>query len=84
MVSGLMVIAPYIAIYKIIEKVYFKQATSEVLLNYGIILAISIIIRYFFMGLGIVVSHKGAYNALYNVRCMIVNHHGKGTLRISQ
>ncbi|MBW9158769.1 ABC transporter ATP-binding protein [Clostridium tagluense] len=76
-VSGLMVIAPYIAIYKIIENIYFKQLTREILLQYSILLTISIILRYFFMAVGIVASHKGAYNALYNVRCMIINHMAK-------
>lgn len=75
--SGLMVIAPYIAIYKIIESVYFKQLTKDILFQYSILLTVSIILRYFFMAIGIIASHKGAYNALYNVRCMIINHMGK-------
>ncbi len=77
LISGLMVVAPYIAIYKIIEVVYFKQVTREILVQYGIFLTVSIILRYFFMAVGIVASHKGAYNALYNVRCMIINHMAK-------
>lgn len=74
LISGLMVVVPYMTIYKIIESIYLKQGSREIIFKYAVILMISIIIRYFFMGLGIVVSHKGAYNALYKVRCMIINH----------
>ncbi|WP_032122379.1 ABC transporter ATP-binding protein [Clostridium amazonitimonense] len=77
LISGLMVIAPYIAIYKIIEGVYLKQVTREIIFQYSILLIISIVLRYFFMAIGIIASHKGAYNALYNVRCMIINHMAK-------
>nr|WP_312983602.1 ABC transporter ATP-binding protein [Clostridioides sp.] len=77
LVSGLMVVVPYIVIYKIIEAVYLNQGSTNLLIQYSAVLTISIIIRYLFMAIGIVASHKGAYDALYKVRCMIINHMAK-------
>jgi len=77
LVSGLMVVIPYITIYKIIEIVFYKHVSMNMVFQYSVVLAISIIVRYVFMAVGIVASHKGAYNALYKVRCMIINHMAK-------
>jgi ATP-binding cassette subfamily B protein IrtA len=77
LVSGLMVVIPYVTIYKIIEIVFYKHGSMNMVIQYSVLLAISIIVRYIFMAVGIVASHKGAYNALYKVRCMIINHMAK-------
>ena len=42
--------------------------------NLAVITTIAIAARYIILGIGIAVSHKGAYNALFKVRCMIVTH----------
>lgn len=74
LISGLMVIVPYVVIYKLIEQIYYNNLTGGEILKAGILIMVSVIIRYGCMGIGIVLSHKGAYNSLYQVRCKIVNH----------
>ena len=54
-----------------------NSCTKEYIVNNSLIIFISIIIRWtFFAGSGIS-SHKGAYGALYTVRCMIIDHMSK-------
>jgi ATP-binding cassette subfamily B protein len=82
LISGLAVAVPYYIVYKVIEAVYISYFSSEgfssvILLRYGIIIFISILMRFLPYWGSVVASHKGAYNALYKVRCMVINHMGK-------
>jgi ATP-binding cassette subfamily B protein len=74
LISGLMVIVPYMVLYKIMEQIYYNSLTPKDILKAGIFIMVSVIVRFGSMGIGIVLSHKGAYNSLYQVRQMIVNH----------
>ncbi len=74
LISGLMVIVPYMAIYQIIEALYIGEFSEALMLQHGLAIAASVVLRYLFMAAGIMLSHKGAYNALYRVRSMIVSH----------
>lgn len=76
-ISGLMVVVPYIIIFKVIESAYLKSISFDFILKCSVVLTLSILVRYLSMTIGIVTSHKGAYNALYKVRCMIVDHIAK-------
>ena len=88
LISGLAVTVLYYAVYKIIEAVYAsgfssKGFSGEMFFRYGMIIFISILVRFLPYWGSIIASHKGAYNALYKVRCMVINHMGKvplGTL----
>ncbi len=73
-VSGLLVIVPYFAIYKLIEQLYYQRLTKEILVGYGIALVAAVVLRYLLLAAGILLSHKGAYNALYRVRSLIIDH----------
>lgn len=77
LLGGLMVIVPYMVIYHIIEDIYLKILTENKMIQYGIIIMASVVLRYLLVGVGVIFSHKGAYNALYRVRSMIVNHMAK-------
>lgn len=77
LISGLSTMIPYYAVYKIMESVYTHRSTKEVLLQYGLITAAAIAVRFILFGLSGVLSHKGAYNALFKVRCMVVDHMAK-------
>ena len=45
----------------------------------ALIIAVAMVIRFIFFGSSGVASHKGAYGALFKVRCMVVNHMGEGS-----
>ena len=76
-ISGLCVLVPYISIYNLMDAIFKNSCTKEYIVNNSLIIFISIIIRWtFFAGSGIS-SHKGAYGALYTVRCMIIDHMSK-------
>lgn len=74
LLSGLLVIVPYMAIYQILEAVYHRQLTAEMMLTCALAVAAAVVFRYLLLAAGILLSHKGAYNALYRVRSMLVNH----------
>ncbi len=72
--GGLLVIVPYMVIYQILEAVYLGQLTEALLFTYGLTIMAAVVFRFLLMAAGVVLSHKGAYNALYRVRSMLVNH----------
>ncbi|MFV0352431.1 MAG: ABC transporter ATP-binding protein [Oscillospiraceae bacterium] len=81
LISGVSVAIPYYSIFKILEAVYQNGFSPEgfpfhTIVYYGILLLVSFIIRYLPTWASILASHKGAYNTLYRVRC-IVDHMGK-------
>lgn len=85
LISGLAVAVFYYAVYSIIEAVYVsgfspEEFPREILLRHGMIIFIAILVRFLPYWGSIVASHKGAYNALYKVRCMIINHMGNVSL----
>jgi len=75
--SGLCTMIPYYGIYRIIDHAYTGTFNMDVLLQNGIIIAVSIILRFSLFGIAGVSSHKGAYNALFKVRCKAINHMAK-------
>lgn len=77
LISGLSTMIPYYAVYKIMESVYEQAATKEMLLQYGLLAAAAIALRFVLFGVSAVLSHKGAYNALFKVRCKVVDHMAK-------
>ncbi len=82
-VSSVMSIVPYYVFYNLIDLIFTKELTKESLINYLYILLISTILKCLFSGVSGVSSHKGAYNTLFKVRCMVTEHISKmplGTL----
>lgn len=73
LVSGLSTMIPYYAVYKIIEKVYAQALTKEFLRQYAVLMAAAIAVRFILFGIAGVLSHKGAYNALFKVRCRVAD-----------
>ncbi len=76
-ISGLCTMIPYYGIYKIIEAVYTKNNTAVLINKYAFIIMAGIIIRFICFGISGVASHRGAYNALFKVRCMVTEHMAK-------
>lgn len=75
--SGLMTIVPYYGVYKIIEGAYNKNLTGETILLMGSLIGLSLVLRFSLFGLSGILSHKGAYNTLFEVRSMVAEHMAK-------
>ena len=70
--SGLFVIGPYVGIYHLMDAVLLGTLTRKGLTDCIILISVTTVFRMVLLGLSGVLSHKGAYNALFRVRCMII------------
>lgn len=75
--GGLFAIGPYIGIYRLMDAFLSDSCTKQVIIDNAILITTTVIIRQIFQGISGVFSHKGAYGALFRVRCMITEHLGK-------
>ena len=75
--SGLFVIGAYIGIYRLMDAVLLGTLTRKVLADCIVLVITTTILRMILLGLSGVLSHKGAYNTLFKVRCMIIDHLAK-------
>lgn len=75
--SGLCTMVPYYGIYKLIDAVYTRTCTTEFTRQIALMIAIAILVRFLLFGASGVASHKGAYRALFKVRCMVADHMAK-------
>ncbi len=72
--SGICTMVPYYGIYRLISNAHQGTLTEEIMLQNSLLISAAIIIRFLLFGASGVLSHKGAYHALYKVRCMVVEH----------
>lgn len=75
--GGLFAIGPYIGIYWLMDAFLTDACTRQVIFDNAILITATVIIRQIFQGISGVFSHKGAYRALFRVRCMITEHLSK-------
>lgn len=75
--SGLFVIGPYAGIYQLMDTILLGTLTKKVLIDCIVLVTATTILRMVLLGLSGILSHKGAYNALFKVRCMIIEHLAK-------
>ena len=75
--SGLFVIGPYAGIYQLMDTILLGTLTEKVLIDCIVLVTATTILRMVLLGLSGKLSHKGAYNALFKVRCMIIEHLAK-------
>ena len=75
--SGLFVIGPYVGIYHLMNAVLIGMLKKRILADCIVLVTVTTILRMILLGLSGVLSHKGAYNALFKVRCMITEHLAK-------
>lgn len=80
LISGLSTAVPYYAVYKILENIYARTCTENVIIHYCLVLFLGIIFRFLLFGTSGILSHKGAYNTLFKVRCMVIDHMAKAPL----
>lgn len=76
-ISGLCTMLPYYGIYRLLNAIYSNECTEAVILQNSVLITVAVIVRFTLFGCSGALSHKGAYNTLYKVRCMIVDHMAK-------
>jgi ATP-binding cassette subfamily B protein len=75
--SGFCTMVPYYGIYKLMDTVFHHTCTAEFAARNAGIVGAAMAIRFVLFGSSGVASHKGAYGALYKVRCMVADHIAK-------
>ena len=72
--SGLCIIVPYIGIYRLMDAMFNRTCTQELVVQIVAMIAAAVTLRFVLFGASGVASHKGAYGALFKVRCMVAEH----------
>lgn len=75
--GGLFAIGPYIGIYHLMNAFLTNTCTKQIIIDNAFLITVTVIMRQILQGLSGVFSHKGAYGALFRVRCMITEHLSK-------
>ncbi|KPU42999.1 putative ABC transporter ATP-binding protein [Oxobacter pfennigii] len=75
--SGLCTMVPYYGLYRLMDDVFSGMYTRESIINYCMVIGVAVIARFVLFGISGIASHKGAYGALFKVRCMITEHMAK-------
>lgn len=75
--SGLCTMIPYYGVYQLIDAVYTHTCTAAFIRHIVVMISAAILIRFLLFGASGVASHKGAYRALFKVRCMVADHMAK-------
>lgn len=81
-ISGFSTMIPYYGVYRLLDAAYRGNCTREVLLENAVMIAVAIVVRFTFFSTSGALEHKGAYHALYKVRCMVVEHMAKVPLGV--
>ena len=73
-ISGLCTVVPYFALYRLMEAVLTGDSTRRLRGECALLGVGAVTVRFIFFGLAGVLSHKGAYGALFRVRCRVAEH----------
>ena len=79
-VSGLCIIVPYIGIYRLMDATFNHTCTQELVVQTVAMIAVAVTLRFALFGCSGVAAHKGAYGALFKVRCMVAEHMARAPL----
>ena len=77
LISGLCAMVPYVGIYQIMDATFAGTCTKELIMRIAVMVAVAVTLRFALFGCSGVASHKGAYGALFKVRCMVADHMAK-------
>ena len=80
MCSGLCIIVPYIWIYRLMDATFNNACTKELVVQTVAMIAAAVTLRFALFGCSGVAAHKGAYGALFKVRCMVAEHMARAPL----
>jgi ATP-binding cassette, subfamily B, bacterial IrtA/YbtP len=75
--SGLFTIGAYIGLYRLMDAVLSGVCTKDTIIENALLITLTTCVRLIFLGTSGVLSHKGAYGALFRVRCMLTEHLSK-------
>ena len=64
----------YIGILLLMDAMFNRACTQELVVQIVALIAAAVTLRFVLFGASGVASHKGAYGALFKVRCMVVEH----------
>ncbi|BBF43119.1 hypothetical protein lbkm_1805 [Lachnospiraceae bacterium KM106-2] len=76
-ISSVLTVIPYFAFYKIIDAVMDGTCNMDLAIRWVIIILGTTVIRFLASLFSSLSSHKGAYNTLFLVRCMVTEHMAK-------
>ncbi len=76
-ISGLCSIIPYLGLYALMEAITAGTCTRQIAAENAMLIVVGIVIRFVLFGSSGVLSHKGAYKSLYQVRCLVAEHMAK-------
>lgn len=77
LISGLCTMIPYIGIYRLMDAGFSENLTRELTVQTAVTIALAVALRFALFGCSGIASHKGAYGALFKVRCMVADHMAK-------
>lgn len=77
LLSGICTMIPYIGIYRLMDSAFSGICTKQTVMQVVCMIAIAVTLRFALFGCSGIASHKGAYGALYKVRCMVADHMSK-------
>lgn len=72
--SGLCTFVPYVMVFQTVLFLFNGTGAMNVVMHYGIISAVSIVLRFIFQAISMSLTHIGAYNTLYVVRKKLCSH----------
>ncbi len=71
--SGLMVAVPYFAVFDLMRAVHEGRCTTGVVAVDAAVLVAGTLLRHTMCGVSNALAHKGAYGALFDVRCRVLD-----------
>ncbi len=77
LLSSVCSIVPYLVFYKLIDAAAYGNQDVGYVVHLALILIVFTAVRVTCNALASLSSHKGAYNTLYTVRCMVTDHMAK-------
>ncbi len=72
--GGLCIVVPYMGIYQLMDAAFSGTCTTELVVRIVAMIAVAVTLRFVLFGCSGVAAHKGAYGALFKVRCMVAEH----------
>lgn len=72
--SGLLVVTAYVGLYRLMDAVLRGVCTRQVIAENAVFITGGTVARLVLLACSGVFSHKGAYGALFRVRCMVTEH----------
>lgn len=77
LICGLCAVIPYLGVYRLMNAILEHATIPEFILQNVLLITGFTVIRFLFFALSGAFSHKGAYGALFQARCLVIDHMAK-------